>query len=277
MTESGTLPRGGSTSLLVPVPAGVEALQLTLEGIADGSQVRIMPIDPDGMPADSNASNHCYTDYADPASCNATARAVYRPKPGIWEFVIEARRTSGTDANTFTAAVSLQGMSVEPGSTTLDSVTMNEPTDVSMSGTNTFGPVDAHVTTGEIGTVVNLFSTVAQGELTANQLYVPRESTRLDVTLTPREAADLDFYVYFGGSAIGQGTATGDIARAHRHRRSAAGHVLHRGRRSQRPRRGRHVRLSPGDVLQGAGHRRRRSPTRRTSCPRASPCRSTAR
>ena len=45
---------------------------------------------------------------------------------------------------------------------------MNEPTDVSMSGTNTFGPVDAHVTTGEIGTVVNLFSTVAQGELTAN-------------------------------------------------------------------------------------------------------------
>ena len=53
--------------MLVPVPEGVEALQLTLDGIADGSQVRILPIDPDGMPADSNASNHCYTDYADPA------------------------------------------------------------------------------------------------------------------------------------------------------------------------------------------------------------------
>ena len=89
--------------MLVPVPEGVEALQMTLEGIADGSQVRIMPIDPDGMPADSNASDHCYTEYVDPAGCNATARAVYRPKPGIWEFVIEARRTSGTDANTYTA------------------------------------------------------------------------------------------------------------------------------------------------------------------------------
>ncbi|WP_159600323.1 S8 family serine peptidase [Agromyces humi] len=207
---SGTLPRGGSTSLLVPVPEGVEALQMTLDGIADGSQVRILPIDPDGMPADSNASDHCYTAYADPSGCEAGARAVYRPKPGIWEFVIEARRTSGTDANTYRAVVSLQGMSVEPGSTTLDSVTMNEPTDVSLAGTNTFAPVEAHVTTGEVGTVVDLFSTVAQGEVTANQLYVPRETTRLDVTLTPREAADLDFFVYFGGSPIGQGTATGN-------------------------------------------------------------------
>ncbi|MDQ0893161.1 S8 family serine peptidase [Agromyces ramosus] len=212
VTDSGTLPRGGSTSLLVPVPPGVEALQMTLEGIADGSQVRILPIDPDGIPADSNASDHCYTAYADPGNCDATARPVYRPKPGIWEFVIEARRTSGTDANTYTAEVSLQGMSVEPGSTTLDSVTMNEPTEVGMSGTNTFGPVDAHVATGEIGTVVDLFSTVAQGEVTANQLYVPRGATRLDLTLTPRADADLDFYVYFGGRAVGQSTATGNAA-----------------------------------------------------------------
>ncbi|WP_127473587.1 S8 family serine peptidase [Microbacterium sulfonylureivorans] len=212
VTGSGTLPRGGSTSLLVPVPEGVEALQMTLEGVVDGSQVRILPIDPDGVPADSNASNHCYTDYADPASCDATARAVYRPKPGIWEFVIEARRTSGTDANRYSAEISLQGMSVAPGSTTLDSVTMNEPTDVSMAGTNTFGPVDAHVATGEIGTVANLFSTVAQGETTANQLYVPRDTTRLDVSLTPREAADLDFYVVFNGMPVGQSATTGDSA-----------------------------------------------------------------
>ncbi|WP_169582892.1 MULTISPECIES: S8 family serine peptidase [Microbacterium] len=206
---SGTLPRGASTSILVPVPEGVEALQMTLEGIADGSQVRILPIDPDGVPADANASNHCYTDYADPAECDATARPVYRPKPGVWEFVIEARRTSATDANAYTAAVALQGMTVEPGSTTLDSVTMNRPTDVGMAGTNTFGAVNAHVTTGEVGTVTNLFSTVAQGEMTGNQLYVPRGTTRLDMTLTAREAADLDFYLLFRGAAVGQGTLIG--------------------------------------------------------------------
>lgn len=210
VTASGTLPRTGATSLLVAVPEGVEALQMTLTGVAAGSQVRILPIDPDGMPADSNASNHCYTGYTDPGNCTATARPVYRPKAGVWEFVIEARRTSGTDVNTFTAAVSLQGMTFNPGRTTLDSVTMNAPTDVTSTGTNTFGPVDAHVATGEVGAVRNLFSTVSQGQITANQLFVPRGTTRLDATLTPRTSADLDLYVYFNGAPIGQSTATGD-------------------------------------------------------------------
>lgn len=210
VTDAGTLPRGGSTSLLVAVPEGVEALQLTLDGIADGSQVRILPIDPDGMPADSNASNHCYTGYADPSECDASARAVYRPKAGIWEFVIEARRTSGTDRNRYSAEVSLQGMSVDPASSTIDSVTMNEPTDVTMSATNMFASVDAHVASGEVGTVVNLFAPVSQGETTVNQLYVPRGASRLDVTLTPREQADLDFVVYFNGRPLGQGLATAD-------------------------------------------------------------------
>lgn len=210
VSGKGTLGRGASTSILVPVPEGVEALQLTLDGVAAGSQVRVLPIDPDGVPADSNASNHCYTNYADPAECDADDRAVYRPTPGVWEFVIEARRTSATETNTFSAKVALQGMSVEPGSTTLDSVTMNEPTAVSLAGTNTFGPVDARVAEGEVGTIANLFSTVAQGEITANQLYIPRGSTRLDVTLTPREDADLDFYVYFGGSPVGVSTSAGN-------------------------------------------------------------------
>ncbi|GAA3482206.1 hypothetical protein [Streptomyces yanii] len=65
----------------MPVPEGVEALQLTLGGLADGSQVRALPIDPDGMPADSNASYHCYTNYTDPAKCNATADRCTDPNP----------------------------------------------------------------------------------------------------------------------------------------------------------------------------------------------------
>ncbi|MFB6943545.1 S8 family serine peptidase [Streptomyces sp. NPDC060286] len=210
VTSSGTLDRTGTTSLLVPVPKGVEALQLTLGGLADGSQVRALPIDPDGMPADSNASYHCYTNYTDPANCNATARPVYRPKPGIWEFVIESRRTSPVEQNPYTAKVSLQGMSFDPGTVTVDKVTMNSPTNVRSTGKNTFGPAIAHVATGEIGDVRNLFSTVSQGEITSNMLYVPRQTTRIDVTLTPRDAADLDFYVYFNGMPIDQSTTTGD-------------------------------------------------------------------
>lgn len=210
VTSSGTLPKTGSTSMLVAVPEGVEALQITLNGVADGSQVRVLPIDPDGMPADSTASNHCYTNYPDPTNCNATARAVYRPKPGLWEFAVESRRTSSVEQNPYVATVSLQGMKFDPGTVTLDKVTMHSPTSVTSTGTNSFGPATAEVGTGEIGYVRDLFSTVSQGATTANQIDVPRQSTRLDLTLTPRDsAADLDFYLFLGGSIVAAGTTSG--------------------------------------------------------------------
>ena len=196
VTNAGTVARGGTTSFLVPVPAGVEALQLELGGLADGSQVRVLPIDPDGMLADSTASNHCYSGYPDPAGCDATERAVQRPKPGVWEFVVEARRTSGTADNPFTAQVSLQGMSFSPDVTTIDSANLHQPVSADATGTNTWGALEAHAIDGELGFVRNLFSTVANGQLTANRVDVPRQSTRMDVTLTPRaKDADLDMYV----------------------------------------------------------------------------------
>jgi probable HAF family extracellular repeat protein len=196
VTHNGTLARAGSMSFLVPVPEGVEALQLELGGLADGSQVRVLPIDPDGMPADSTASNHCYTGYPDPAGCEATERAVQRPKAGVWEFVVEARRTSATADNPFTAQVSLQGMSFAPEDTTIDSAGLHKPVSADFSGTNTWGALKAHAIDGELGFVRNLFSTVANGELTANRVDVPRQSTRMDLTLTPRaKDADLDMYV----------------------------------------------------------------------------------
>jgi subtilisin family serine protease len=211
VTTSGTLPRTGTTSVLVPVPAGVEALQLTLTGVKDGSQVRVLPIDPDGVPADGNASNHCYTGYTDPTACDATARAVERPKAGIWEFVIETRRTSDTDANTYSATVALQGMSFSPALTTLDSAVVNTSQDVSTSATNAFAPVTAHVADGAIGTLVDRYATVADGEMTMNQVDVPRQSTRLDMTITARDASsDIDMYlIYADGSLMATSTAIG--------------------------------------------------------------------
>ncbi|WP_427896527.1 S8 family serine peptidase [Kribbella sp. GL6] len=210
VTSAGNLPKTGSTSLLVDVPEGVEALQLTLNGVANGSQVRMLPIDPDGLPADSNASNHCYTNYTDPAGCNATARAVYRPKSGVWEFVVESRRTSALEQNPYVATVSLQGMKFDPGTVTLGKVTMNAPTSVQSTATNAFGPATATVGAGEIGYVRDLYAPVSQGATTMNQIDVPRQATRLDLTLTPRDpAADLDFYLFLGSSMVGSGTTTG--------------------------------------------------------------------
>ncbi|MEU5943360.1 S8 family serine peptidase [Micromonospora sp. NPDC047548] len=36
----------------------------------------------------------CYTNYSDPASCDPDDRAYPTPTPGVWEFQVEARRTS---------------------------------------------------------------------------------------------------------------------------------------------------------------------------------------
>jgi probable HAF family extracellular repeat protein len=214
VTKSGTLGRTGTDSLLVAVPEGVEALQLTLDGVADGSQVRILPIDPDGMPADSNAGNHCYTHSTDPAGCTPTARPVYRPQPGVWEFVIEARRTSPTSENPYTATVSLQGMTFDPGTVTLPTATVNAPESVSTSGTNRFAPVRAHVADGEVGFQQDLWAPVADGDQTINQVDVPRRATRLDMTVTPREAgSDVDVYVIdVQGQLVGAGTTVGSGA-----------------------------------------------------------------
>lgn len=196
VSRTGTLDRAQATSFLVAVPKGVEALQLNLGGLARGSQMRVLPIGPDGIPADSNASNHCYTGYSDPAGCDPRSRAVLRPKAGIWEFVVEARRTSETADNPFTASISLQGMSFAPDVTTLPSATVHQKASVEFTGTNTWGTAKLKATDGELGFVRNLFSTVANGQLTANRVDVPRQSTRLDVTLTPRaDDADLDMYI----------------------------------------------------------------------------------
>ncbi|WP_405687326.1 S8 family serine peptidase [Streptomyces sp. NBC_01387] len=202
--KAGTLGRTGTTSFLVAVPEGVEALQLNLAGQAEGSQMRVLPVDPDGIPADSNASDHCYTGYPDPAGCDPKSRAVLRPKAGIWEFVVEARRTSSVARNPFTATVALQGMSFAPDVTTLQSATVHQKESVQFTGTNTWGTAKLHATDGELGFVRNLFSTVANGQLTSNRVDVPRQSTRLDVALTSRaDDADLDMYIVGARGIVG--------------------------------------------------------------------------
>ncbi|MFJ2090595.1 S8 family serine peptidase [Streptomyces sp. NPDC087901] len=196
VSKAGNVDRAQATSFLVAVPEGVEALQLNLGGLAKGSQLRVLPIGPDGVPADSNASNHCYTGYDDPSGCDPRSRAVLRPKVGVWEFVVEARRTSQAAKNPFTASVSLQGMSFAPDVTTLPSATVHQKESVEFTGTNTWGAAKLKATDGELGFVRNLFSTVDNGQVTANRVDVPRQSTRLDVTLTPRaDDADLDMYI----------------------------------------------------------------------------------
>ncbi|MBM0256160.1 S8 family serine peptidase [Micromonospora sp. 4G55] len=194
VTRQGSVQRGGTESFFVAVPEGVGNLQLSLDGVGDG-HVRALAIDPTGMPVDST-SNRCYSNYSDPAVCDPNHRAYPTPMPGVWEFQVEARRTSPLLDNDYRARVALQGAELSPSKVRIPSLSVYRPANASFTATNTWGPVEARAAESQLGRVRDLWSTVADGATTAALIQVPRDATGLDLTLTPRQDdADLDAYL----------------------------------------------------------------------------------
>ncbi len=88
--------RNRFTSYFVNVPAGTDALTVKLSGVAAGGQVRFIANHPYGVPIESTSSLECFTNFSNPASCNPNVRTYTAPVPGVWEIVVEARRTTPT-------------------------------------------------------------------------------------------------------------------------------------------------------------------------------------
>ena len=125
-SQSGTVERNLTKKLFVTVPQGAKALQVNLSGIAGSDQVRWIAINPYGVPVESTSSLVCFTNFSAP-SCNSTSRAYANPLPGVWELEVEARRTSPSLVNPYTLKAAVQGVTVDPASQTLASVTANQP------------------------------------------------------------------------------------------------------------------------------------------------------
>jgi hypothetical protein len=105
---SGSVERNLVERHFVTVPAGTRALQVTLSGTVSGSQTRWIAVDPYGVPVDDTATSQCYGNFSDPAACNPTSRAYTDPIPGVWELVVESRRTSPTLVNPYTLTARAQ-------------------------------------------------------------------------------------------------------------------------------------------------------------------------
>ena len=195
VAKTGSVRRGTSTSFFVSLPEDVSNVQLALEGVGSG-HVRVTAIDPTGMPVGSTASNQCFTNQSDPRLCNPTDRSITDPMSGVWEFQVEARRTSPLMDNPYTVTATLQGVAVNAETASIDSAVVYHPEAAAATAVNTWGTVTAHAAPGQVGRLRDVTASVANGALSQGTVQVPRDVTEMELTVTPRQQdANLDVYL----------------------------------------------------------------------------------
>ena len=113
-TTNGTSARSGTTRTYVTVPTGTKALQVSLSGLSTGAQTRFIAYHPFGLPVDPTSSGHCYSNRGTDRTCNSAERVYADPQPGIWELLVESRRTSPVASTPFTLTASLLGVTAGP-------------------------------------------------------------------------------------------------------------------------------------------------------------------
>lgn len=208
-SATGSVERNLVKRHFVTVPEGAKALQVNLSGIASGSQTRWIAFNPYGVPVDSTATTQCYTNFPG-SDCSGTARAYADPLPGVWELIVESRRTSPTLENPYTLTAQAQGVTVSPATQTVSAPT-GVATPVSWTVTNDFGPVSVTPEGGSLGSALSARRTIADQASQTYTVAVPAGAERLDVAIgnTSDLAADLDLTVLRGTTVVGQ-SADGD-------------------------------------------------------------------
>jgi subtilisin family serine protease len=215
MTAEGTVERNSYQSYFVTVPEGASALQVNLSGLRGASQTRFIAFNPWGVPVESTSSLNCYPNFSDPAVCKPDERSYENPLPGVWEIEVESRRTSPLLRNPYQLTARIQGVSVSPELVTLPSVTAGEPTPVTWTVTNEFGPITVTADGGPLGSANSQRPTIADGASQEYTVEVPEGAERLNVSIgnVSDAAADLDLTVLRDGVQVAQ-AADGDSEEA---------------------------------------------------------------
>ncbi|MDQ2586985.1 S8 family serine peptidase [Saccharothrix yanglingensis] len=203
VTKSGTIARNQSKSFFVKVPAGTSALKVDMAAggaEAGKGQVRFLRYDPYGVPFDTTSSTNCYNPDAG-AGCaggSPTSRTVSNPLPGVWEIVVEARRTSDADTAPFSVTASVLGTTVSPNPDTIPSATLGTPVERSYTVENSLAAFNGRLVGGTLGSAKVERATIADGAVQLFDLTVAPGSSQLRATIgrTADVAADLDLFVY---------------------------------------------------------------------------------
>lgn len=203
-TVTGRVGRFSAKSYFVTVPEGAKVLRVALSGIAAGSQTRFIANHPYGLPIEDTSSLNCYTNRSNPAGCNPQVRSYVDPEPGIWELVVESRRTSPFSENPITLDMEVQGIDISPAVTRLSSVRLGESVPLSWTVTNRFAPVTVQAADQPLGSAQTERPSIATNETDTFTVTVPAGAIRMDVAIgnTSDPLADLDLEVYRDGVLV---------------------------------------------------------------------------
>ena len=225
VTESGLAKRNVAKSYFVTVPKGAKALKIGMSDLAEGSQTRFLTFHPYGLPLDPTSTPNCYSNYGTPAGngCAPAIRTYANPTPGVWEILVESRRTSPLLDNPFTLTAQILGAQVDPGQTTVESVAAGQPWPLSWSVTNLFAGTTTRAAGGPLGSAKSDQLTIADKVKQTYTIAVPTGASRLNVSIgNPSDkAADLDLFVT--GPSGARQSADGDSEEAVSYVNPAAG------------------------------------------------------
>jgi hypothetical protein len=92
----GEVRRNQTVTYTVAVPVGTKSLTVNLSGLAADSQTRWWAFRPEGVSGETKSQGtvYCYAGYLEGNGCNPTTRTYNNPSAGVWELVVESRRTS---------------------------------------------------------------------------------------------------------------------------------------------------------------------------------------
>jgi subtilase family protein/pre-peptidase len=199
--KSGTIGRNQTTSFFYNVPAGTPAFKVDMIGggtTAGTGQIRFLRFHPYGVGIDSNASTSCYNPSAGSCAGSPTSRTTTNPQAGVWEVVVEARRTSDTANAAFTLTASILGASVTPNPDIIPSAAIGVPIARSYTATNLFGAFTGRMVGTTLGSAFRATPTIANLAQQTYTVNVASSSSSLRATIGgPSDpAADLDLFVF---------------------------------------------------------------------------------
>ncbi|RSM38480.1 serine protease [Amycolatopsis balhimycina DSM 5908] len=218
---SGKAARNQATSYFVRVPPGASALKVDLDagaGVPGKGQVRFLRYDPTGVPAEaSTATTACYLPDAGAGCAGGTpaSRTIANPLPGVWEIVVEARRTSDVDEAAYKLSATVLGTAISPNPDVIASATLGTPIARSYTVQNSLGAFTGKLNGATLGSAKTLRPSIAEGTQQQYQIAVTPGSTSLTATIgSPAVVGtDLDLVLYncTTGSCVQAGvSADGD-------------------------------------------------------------------
>ena len=203
VTVSGTVARNDTEHVLVRVPEGSGALKVDLTGggaAAGAGQIRFLRYSPQGLPIDSNSSLSCYDPDAGGGCAGGTphSRTFSNPQAGVWEIVVEARRTSDVPKAPFSLKVSALAADITPNPDTVASATIGVPQTRQYTVTNRFGAFTGRLAGGALGSTQTQRPTIADQAQQSFDVVLPAGVTSYTVRIggASDSKADIDLFLY---------------------------------------------------------------------------------